>query len=63
MYYLAYGMNTSRDAMAVRCPKAKPMGGFYLPSHRLVFFAAWLTSATIPIVCFLWYCGRSLTNA
>jgi len=37
MYYLAYGMNTNRDAMAARCPKAKPMGGFYLPSHRLVF--------------------------
>ena len=37
MYYLAYGMNTNRDAMAVRCPKAKPMGGFYLPNHRLVF--------------------------
>ena len=37
MYYLAYGMNTNRAAMAARCPKAKPMGGFYLPSHRLVF--------------------------
>ena len=37
MYYAAYGMNTNRAAMAVRCPKAKPMGGFYLPSHRLVF--------------------------
>tara|TARA_S200002703_G_scaffold38775_1_gene34010 strand:- start:666 stop:1067 length:402 start_codon:yes stop_codon:yes gene_type:complete len=37
MYYLAYGMNMNREAMAVRCPKAKPMGGFYLPDHRLVF--------------------------
>ena len=37
MYYLAYGMNTNRDAMAARCPKAKPMGGFYLPNHRLIF--------------------------
>ena len=37
MYYLAYGMNTNRQAMANRCPKAKPMGGFYLPNHRLVF--------------------------
>ena len=37
MYYLAYGMNTSRDAMAARCPNAKPMGGFYLPNHRLIF--------------------------
>jgi len=37
MYYLAYGMNTNREAMASRCPKAKPMGGFYLPDYRLVF--------------------------
>jgi len=37
MYYMAYGMNTNRDAMAARCPKAKPMGGFYLPDHRLIF--------------------------
>ena len=37
MYYLAYGMNTNREAMAARCPKAKPMGGFYLPDHRLLF--------------------------
>ena len=37
MFYMAYGMNTNRDAMAARCPKAKPMGAFYLPDHRLVF--------------------------
>ena len=37
MYYLAYGMNTNREAMAARCPKAKPLGGFYLPDHRLTF--------------------------
>ena len=37
MYYLAYGMNTNKEAMAVRCPKAKPMGGFYLPNYRLIF--------------------------
>jgi|TARA_Y100000289_G_scaffold50110_1_gene50937 hypothetical protein len=30
-------MNTNREAMAYRCPKAKPMGGFYLPNHRLIF--------------------------
>jgi hypothetical protein len=34
---MAYGMNTNRDAMSVRCPKAKPLGGFYLPDTRLVF--------------------------
>ena len=37
MLYMAYGMNTNRDAMKVRCPKAKPLGGFYLPDTRLVF--------------------------
>ena len=37
MYYLAYGMNMNRVAMRQRCPKAKPMGGFYLPNHRLIF--------------------------
>ena len=37
MYYLAYGMNTNKEAMAHRCPKAKPMGGFYLPNYRLIF--------------------------
>jgi len=37
MYYLAYGMNMNRAAMRQRCPKAKPMGGFYLPNYRLIF--------------------------
>ena len=37
MFYMAYGMNTNRESMAVRCPQAKPMGAFYLPDHRLVF--------------------------
>ena len=37
MKYLAYGMNMNRDAMAARCPKATPLGGFYLPDHRLLF--------------------------
>ena len=37
MLYLAYGMNTNREAMASRCPRAKALGGFYLPNHRLVF--------------------------
>lgn len=35
--YMAYGMNTNRDAMAARCPDAQPLGGFYLPNYRLVF--------------------------
>ena len=37
MLYMAYGMNTNRDAMKVRCPAAEPLGGFYLPEHRVVF--------------------------
>lgn len=37
MLYLAYGMNTNREAMRERCPRAKPLGGFFLPNHRLVF--------------------------
>lgn len=37
LLYMAYGMNTNRDAMSVRCPDAQPLGGFYLPEHRLVF--------------------------
>ena len=37
MLYMSYGMNTNRDAMANRCPRAKPLGGFYLPNYRLVF--------------------------
>lgn len=37
MLYMAYGMNTNRDAMEVRCPDAQALGGFYLPGYRLVF--------------------------
>tara|TARA_R100001510_G_C7542456_1_gene129450 strand:+ start:102 stop:530 length:429 start_codon:yes stop_codon:yes gene_type:complete len=37
MFYMAYGMNTNRAAMASRCPNAKPLGGFYLPDTRLIF--------------------------
>ena len=35
--YLAYGMNSNREAMASRCQRAKPLGDFYLSNHRLVF--------------------------
>ena len=37
MYYLANGMNMNLRAMRERCPKAKPLGGFYLPDTRLIF--------------------------
>jgi len=35
--YFAYGSNTSKDQMRVRCPDAKPLGKFWLRSSRLVF--------------------------
>lgn len=35
--YAAYGMNTSRAAMAGRCPFAEPAGTVILRNHRLVF--------------------------
>lgn len=37
MLYMAYGMNTNRDAMDARCPDATWLGGFYLPNYRLIF--------------------------
>ena len=68
MYYMAYGMNTNKEAMEVRCPKAKPMGGFYLPNHRLIFRRVadfrHDVDAILPVV--LWEitedCLRSLDN-
>tara|TARA_R100000655_G_scaffold77938_1_gene117307 strand:+ start:33480 stop:33935 length:456 start_codon:yes stop_codon:yes gene_type:complete len=37
MLYFAYGANLNINGMKRRCPKAKPMGKFSLPSHKLVF--------------------------
>ena len=37
MFYVAYGMNTNKRAMAMRCPDAQSLGGFYLPNHKLIF--------------------------
>lgn len=36
MLYMAYGMNMNKGQMSIRCPAAKCLGGFYLPSHRLI---------------------------
>jgi gamma-glutamylcyclotransferase (GGCT)/AIG2-like uncharacterized protein YtfP len=35
--YFAYGSNLNRDAMARRCPDAKPIGALHLTDARLVF--------------------------
>ena len=35
--YFAYGMNTNRDEMAYRCPRAKPIGMAILDDYRLEF--------------------------
>ena len=36
-YYLAYGMNTNIEGMAVRCPNAISLGKVILDDHKLVF--------------------------
>ena len=35
--YFAYGMNTNRNEMAVRCPTAVPLGRAILPGYRFEF--------------------------
>jgi gamma-glutamylcyclotransferase (GGCT)/AIG2-like uncharacterized protein YtfP len=35
--YFAYGMNTNKEEMAVRCPSAVPMGKAVLPGYRFEF--------------------------
>lgn len=35
--YLAYGSNLNVQQMALRCPKARPIGRTQLKDHRLVF--------------------------
>ncbi len=37
MLYFAYGMNTNRQDMAVRCPAATPRGSAVLLGHRFRF--------------------------
>jgi len=35
--YFAYGANTNREAMAIRCPKAKPIGAGHIVDYKLKF--------------------------
>ena len=37
MKYFAYGMNTNKQQMAVRCPKAQSLGRAVLPEHEFRF--------------------------
>ena len=37
MFYFAYGMNTNRDSMRLRCPGAICMGAATLPAHEFRF--------------------------
>lgn len=37
MKYFAYGMNTNREQMALRCPQAKSLGRAGLPGYQLMF--------------------------
>ena len=36
-YYFAYGSNMNHEHMKMRCPKAKYIGKWTLPGHKLVF--------------------------
>lgn len=35
--YVAYGSNLNKSQMRRRCPDAKPVCGFVMPNHKLVF--------------------------
>ena len=37
--YFAYGMNTNRDQMAIRCPRAVPIGKATLQGYRFEFIS------------------------
>jgi gamma-glutamylcyclotransferase (GGCT)/AIG2-like uncharacterized protein YtfP len=47
--YFAYGSNMDVEAMARRCPRAKPLGSARLARHRLeIMREGWLTAARDP---------------
>lgn len=47
--YFAYGSNMDVDAMAARCPRAKPLGTARLARHRLAIMReGWLTATRDP---------------
>lgn len=54
--YIAYGANTNKQAMKIRCPKATPMGTFTLKNFALCFsgVANIKESLGSKVVCSLW---------
>jgi gamma-glutamylcyclotransferase (GGCT)/AIG2-like uncharacterized protein YtfP len=54
--YFAYGMNTNKEEMAVRCPSAVPMGKAVLPGYRFEFksFATIVPDADNQVEGVLW---------
>ena len=54
--YFAYGMNTNRDEMALRCPTAVPMGKAILQGYRFEFksFATIVPDADSSVEGVLW---------
>ena len=55
-YYLAYGMNTNKENMANRCPKARSLGKVVLHDHKLAFkhHADAVRSPGAKMECALW---------
>lgn len=54
--YFAYGMNTNRNQMAIRCPDARPLGRAVLHGYRFEFksFATIVPSAGHSVEGVLW---------
>ena len=54
--YFAYGMNTNREEMAYRCPRARALGKATLPGYRLEFksFATIVPSPNSSVEGVLW---------
>jgi gamma-glutamylcyclotransferase (GGCT)/AIG2-like uncharacterized protein YtfP len=54
--YFAYGMNTNKEEMAYRCPRARALGKAVLPGYRLEFksFATIVPSPKASVEGVLW---------
>lgn len=59
--YFAYGMNTHKDQMSMRCPGARSMGRAVLPEHKFEFksFATISPSAGHSLEGVLWTITKS----
>jgi gamma-glutamylcyclotransferase len=63
--YFAYGMNTNKEEMAYRCPKAHALGKAVLPGYRFEFksFATIVPSAKEQVEGVLWTITESDESA